>query len=289
MDLEKFLYPSDKWDARYRKAVVAAIQQYEPVRADKIIQRYLAPARRAEFNLANTYARRIFRKELLATALDLETNLFRPGLVVMWASIADRAWACCDRDIDFDYRAAKQKLRNAFTGMNFIGVIEPGYYPKVKWERDGQAGCLVSFHAHIVVWDTSESKLRRHLRKIKVRFLPVAPDDRRNATLNQLKTFKDLLKTLRYSTKMPFEGYDREKKASDGTDEESESDSAEESNENPASNSIEQRHAKLEAIHHFRLFKFTRKHSVFDAWFAGGDGAKVLRDARQAAVRAASD
>lgn len=107
MDLEKFLYPSDKWDAKYREAVNAAIRLYQPERAEKIIQRYLAPARRAEFNLANTYARRIFRRELLATALALETNLFRPGLVVMWASIADRAWACCDRNINFDYGAAK--------------------------------------------------------------------------------------------------------------------------------------------------------------------------------------
>ena len=222
MDLEKFLNPSDKWDARYRKAVIAAIRQYQPERADKIIQRYLTVARRAEFNLANTYARRIFRKELLAAALDLETNLFRPGLVVMWASIADRAWACCDRNINFKYGAAKQKLRNAFQGMNFIGVIEPGYYPKVKWERDGQVGCLVSFHAHVVVWDTSESKLRRHLRKIKVRFLPVAPDDRKNTTLNQLKTLKDLLTALRYSTKMPFEGYDRKKKTNESEDGEDE-------------------------------------------------------------------
>ena len=90
MDLEKFLNPSDKWDARYRQAVIAAIRQYQPERAEKIIERYLTVATRAEFNLANTYARRIFRRELLASALDLETNLFRPGLVVMWASIADR-------------------------------------------------------------------------------------------------------------------------------------------------------------------------------------------------------
>jgi hypothetical protein len=53
----------------------------------------------------------------------------------MWASIADREWAYCDRDIAFNYHAAKQKLRNAFKSMNFIGVIEPAYYPKVKWGK----------------------------------------------------------------------------------------------------------------------------------------------------------
>ena len=213
MDLEKFLNPPDKWDARYRQAVIAAIRKYQPDRAEKIIQRYLSPERRAEFNMVNTYARRIFRRELLASAFDFETYLFRSGIVVMWATIADREWACCDRDINFDFHAAKQKLRNAFTGMNFIGVIEPGYYPEDRMEEGGQVGGLMSFHAHIVIWDTSESKLRRHQRRIRVRFLPVARDDRSTPRLDKLEEPDDLRKVLRYSTKMPFEGYGKKTRA----------------------------------------------------------------------------
>jgi hypothetical protein len=313
MDLEKFLNPPDKWDARYRQAVIAAIRKYQPERAEKIIQRYLSLERRAEFNMVNTYARRIFRRELLAASLDLETNLFRPGIVVMWATIADHDWACCDRNINFDYRAAKQKIRNAFTGMNFIGVIEPGYYPEIEWERDGQVGCLVSFHAHIVLWDTSESKLRRHQQRIRVRFLPVAPDDRSTPRFDKLEEPDDLRKVLRYSTKMPFEGYEKKTKAkgieqinqekepssSEEDDEEEEPDSVEQNDQakEPKSGkqsdreleptSIEQSHLQLEAIHHYRLFKFMRTHSVFDAWLAGGEGAKLLRKARQGARKVA--
>jgi hypothetical protein len=301
MDLEKFLNPPDKWDAKYCRAVIAAIRTYQPDRAEKIIQRYLSPQRGAEFNMVNIYARRIFRRELLAASLDLETNLFRPGIVVMWATIADHDWACCDRDINFDYRAAKQKIRNAFTGMNFIGVIEPGYYPEIEWERDGQVGCLVSFHAHIVVWDTSESKLRRHQQRIRARFLPVAPDDRRTPRLDQLETLEDLMKVLRYSTKMPFEGYGKKKKqktvkqsdqekepnSNEPSDGETGSKSNERSDQEREVHSIEQIHLKLGAIHHYRLFKFMRKHSVFDTWLAGGDGTKLLRDARKAALKVA--
>src|SRR6185369_9113326 len=109
----------------------------------------------------NTYSRQILREELVRQAIDAGQNLFRPGIAVMLASIADFDWACCDRNIQFDICQAKQKIRNAFTGMNFIGVFEPGYYPKVPWLRDDQKGSLVSFHAHLVVWDTSVSKLRR--------------------------------------------------------------------------------------------------------------------------------
>ena len=313
MDLEKFLNPPDKWDARYRQAVIAAIRKYQPDRAEKIIQRYLSLERRGEFNMVNTYARRIFRRELLASAFDFETYLFRPGIVVMWATIVDRDWACCDRDITFDFHAAKQKLRNAFTGMNFIGVIEPGYYTEIEWKSANQVGGLISFHAHVVVWDTSESKLRRHQRKIRVRFLPVAPDDRSTPRLDKLQEPDDLRKVLRYSTKMPFEGYGKEEKAkgieqisqekdpnsSDEDDEDEEPDFIEQNDQTkgPKSGkqsdreleptSIEQSHLQLEAIHHYRLFKFMRKHSVFDAWLAGGEGAKLLRKARQGARKVA--
>lgn len=158
---EKILHVSDKWDEMYREAVVAAIRKYSDD-PEEVIYRYLSFGRRTEFNLTNTYARAIFRLELLQAWLDLEKHIFRRGIVVMWASIADHDWACCDRKITFDYQIAKQKIRNAFVGRNFIGVIEPGYYPEVGWETDDQAGSLISFHAHIVVWDTSKSKLRRH-------------------------------------------------------------------------------------------------------------------------------
>ncbi len=167
LDLDIFLKPSDKWDQEYLKAVTSAIREHQPDKAEKIIQRYLSEERQAELNLTNTYSRRIFRTALLAAARSVETNLFRKGVIVMWASIAPRDWACCDRAIDFDYDLAKRKIRNAFAGKNFIAVIEPGYYPHEKWKSGDQVGSLMSFHAHIVVWDTSRSKLQRHQRGIR--------------------------------------------------------------------------------------------------------------------------
>jgi hypothetical protein len=178
----------------------------------------------------------------------------------MWASIAPRDWACCDLDIDFDYELAKRKIRNAFAGKNFIGVIEPGYYPHEKWKSGDTVGALISFHAHIVVWDTSRSKLQRHQQDIGLRFWPVQQGDRKTGRLNHVKTLADLWGILRYSTKMPFYGYDREVRDDD---------------------TIVQRHLELEPIHHYRLFKFSRKHTIWDAWLAGGEGAQVLRDVRK--------
>jgi len=135
VDLDIFLKPSNKWDREYLKAVSNAIRMYQPEEADKIIQQYLSEESQGELNLTNTYARRIFRGALLTAARSVETNLFRKGTIVMWASIVTRDWACCDRAIDFDYDLAKRKIRNAFAGKNFIGVIEPGYYPHEKWGK----------------------------------------------------------------------------------------------------------------------------------------------------------
>jgi hypothetical protein len=283
MDLEKCLNASDKWDTRYRKAVTAAIRQYQPDRADKIIQRYLAPARRAEFNWVNIYSRRIFRKELLKGALELAQNLFRPGTAVMLASIAEFDWACPDQNIQLDFRSAKQKIRNAFTGMNFIGVIEPAYYPRVPWIRDDHIGCLISFHAHLVVWDTSVSKLRRHQREIRRLFTPVDPDDRSTPTLHLLKGLKDLMKVFRYSTKMPFEGYDKKRGGAGDVDGEDAMDP------DRKSSSVTQFHTDLQPIHHYRLFRFMRKYRLFDAWLGGGGGSDLLRETRKASVRAARE
>ena len=128
----------------------------------------------------------------------------------MWASIAPRDWACCDRDIDFNYDLAKRKIRNAFACKNFIAVIEPGHYPHERWKSGDMVGSLISFHADIVVWDTSRSKLQRHQRDIGLRFWPVQEGDRKTGRLCHVKTLADLWRILRYSTKMPFYGYDRQ-------------------------------------------------------------------------------
>jgi hypothetical protein len=279
MDLDKFLNASEKWDAKYRRAVIAAIQQYQPDRAEDIIARYLSRERCAEFNWVNTYSRQIFRKELLKVTLDQAQNLFRPGIAVMLASITDFDWAYPDRNIQFDFRSAKQKIRNAFTGMEFFGVIEPAYYPNVSWMRNDQKGCLISFHAHIVVWDTSEAKLRRHQREIRSRFTPVDPNDRSTPTLNLLRGFTDLMTVLRYATKMPFEGYDKKRGAA--------GDIGAGDDPDGSSGSVTQFHTDLKPIHHYRLFRFMRKYSLFDAWLGGGGGSDLLRETRKASVRTA--
>jgi hypothetical protein len=82
-------------------------------------------------------------------------------------------------------------------------------------------------------------------------------------------------------------GHEKRPNSSDQNDLAKEPSFLEQSDQAKEPSSIEQIHLKLEAIHHYRLFKFMRKHTVFDAWLAGGDGATLLRKARQGALNVA--
>ena len=170
-DLNAFLRVSDKWDREYYTALSSAIIQRKGLKhGSRLINKYLSRERRLDFNLVNPHSRKIMRRELLIAASALERRLYRPGTVVMLASFVDRAWACCDRSITFDLHAAKQKVRNALAGMNYIAVFEPAVYPDLEFELDDKTGDLISFHCHSLWWDTSESKIRRQKKNIKERF-----------------------------------------------------------------------------------------------------------------------
>ncbi len=267
-DIDKLLRGADRWDRKYLAAVTAVIKEHHvPTTAAQMIRKYLSGESRGDFNLVNPYSRKIVRRELLMAAADLEDALFKPGTVVMLATFADRKWACCDRAIAFDIHAAKQKIRNAMTGINYLGVFEAALYPGRQWKTDGKIGSLVSFHCHAIVWSSSKSKLQRHKAKISARFEAV--DESEAVTfpvLNHLKTMKELMRVLRYTTKMPFRGY--RKMIENGR--------------------TKQERAELEAIHHYRLFQYLREHKVFDFWFAGGEGTAILRNVRRSSLKVAS-
>jgi hypothetical protein len=266
--LTQFLKSAEIWDRRYRRAAKEAITALSPTEeiAQRRIRKYLSEDRRDEFNLANSYSRALFRRHLLVAASELEGELYQSGRVVMMATFVDQRWAFPDHEIGFDFRAAKQKVRNAFSGMDYIGAFEPAVYPNEKRQTKSGTGSLVSFHAHVMAWSSSESKLRRHKSEIAKRFTPLVGDEKLSfPTLHNLKTILEFRKSLRYASKMPVEGYER----------------VEQNDE------IRQSHTTLEDVHYFRLIGFLRRHTVFDAWFAGGEGSQILKSAKSQSIDAA--
>jgi hypothetical protein len=267
-ELTQFLKSAEKWDRKYRSAAKEAITALSPTEeiAARRIRRYLSKDRMEEFNLANSYSRALFRRHLLLAASEWEGELYQSGRVVMMATFVDQSWAFPDHEIGFDFETATQKVRNAFEGFDFIGAFEPAVYPNEELTTESGTGSLVSFHAHVIVWSTSESKLRRHKSKIAERFTPLAGDEKLSfPRLDKLKTTADFRTTLRYASKMPVDGYER----------------VEENDE------ISQRHGKLENVHYYRLTGFLHHHTIFEAWFAGGEGSQILKSAKTLSIEVA--
>jgi hypothetical protein len=266
--LSQFLKSAEKWDRKYLSAATEAIMALSPTDeiAEHRIKLYLSADRLEQLNLANSYSRALFRVHLLMAASELEGELYQSGRIVMMATFVDQDWAFSVQKIGFDFKVAKQKVRNAFEGFDFIGAFEPAVYPKEKRRTKSGTGSLVSFLAHVMVWSTSESKLRRHKVKIAKRFTPLAGDEKLSfPTLHNVKTILEFRKSLRYASKMPVEGYERIEE----------------------NDKVRQSHTTLDDVHYFRLIDFLRHHSVFDAWFAGGEGSQILKSAKSRSIEAA--
>ena len=101
-------------------------------KGSRTIRAYLSQEKLADFNLVNPYARKVFREHLLMEVADVEGGQFAGGGAVMLATFADHAWACCDRALNFDFDKAKQKIRNALSGMDYIAAIEAGVKPAAR-------------------------------------------------------------------------------------------------------------------------------------------------------------
>jgi hypothetical protein len=255
--LKGLLRTSLKWDQKYLKALVRSIHEHS--RCPGADLAFLFQQAPLECSVVCPRTRHAWRTRLLNTIFHSSDQIFGTG-AVMLATFIDREWAVCDQMLkQFDLDAAKQKVRNAMKGMNFIGVFEPAQYVNKQWKTKGRIGNLVAFHCHMIVWDTSVSKLRRHKKAIADRFSPIDPG-RSYPMLNNLRTLRNLLTVTRYLTKMPFEGY----------------------SSNARSNgSIALASAALDPAHHYTMFQHLKTYSVDDVWFAGGAGAWMLGEARK--------
>jgi hypothetical protein len=167
-------------------------------------------------------------------------------------------WACPDTKLEFDLGRAKQKVRNALSGLSFIAAFEAAYYVNEEWEKDGKRGKLVSFHCHAVVWATNRAQMSRRRTRIKPRFQPIL-GNKSGVRFDALKKAEDVCKALRYQAKMPARGY---RTVSRGWGKKT------------------QRSAKLSYLSRYRLFSALQQYDLLDFWLAGGEGAQILREAR---------
>jgi hypothetical protein len=173
-----------------------------------------------------------------------------------------KGWVCCDNNIIFDLARAKQKVRNALPGIDFMAVFEAASYANETWITGGLEGKLISFHCHALVQASSISKLQRARKLAKQRFEPIL-GKKSGMRLERVRE-KNLGKVVRYMGKMATLGYQTER----------------------CEGRTRQRSAKISLKSRHKLFQTLKSYTIFDFWFAGGKGRAWLSRARTKLKRA---
>jgi hypothetical protein len=180
--LDELMTETEKWNKRYLKSTINAVELYDnPKDVKATIQRFLSRRNRGDFKLTNPHSKQIWLRELILAYRYAYGQDKRRGwgdehqldITCALVTFTDESWACPDTAIEFVLDRAKQKVRNALTGLSFIGTFEAAYYINEEWKRNGKRGKLVCFHCHAVVWATSRAQMSRRRTDIKPRFRPI--------------------------------------------------------------------------------------------------------------------
>jgi hypothetical protein len=288
VDVDEIVAGTRKWDDLYLGSTIHAVELYEDRRKVKqVIQEFLSGRNKRAFKLTNPSSKRAWLRELLIAFYSNDTwrkesgaqmpkdnpisypyierrvplmaGLKEGRVVCALVTFIDESWACPDTAIEFDLTRAKQKVRNALTGLSFIATFEAAYYVNEKWKKYGKEGNVISFHCHAVVWATHYSQLARRRKRIKPRFRPIL-GSKTGVRFDRLKKTDDVCRAVCYQAKMPARGYRTVVKPN---------------------GKKTQKAAKLSFWQRYQLFKGLQQYDLLDFWLAGGEGKTIFGAARK--------
>lgn len=272
LSVDAVLRRAKRWDGRYLRVTLHAVEvsDADDDRKAELIDEFLSYSNRHAFKATNPFSKQMFLPAVLDALLKDQERLGRrtwgreyaerheaDDIVFAMVTFSDVGWACSDRDIEFDLGAAKQKVRNALRGVDFLARFEAAHYVNEYHVVDGVKGNLILFHCHALVWASSHSKLKRMRQQMHARFKPVAWA--KTGMRLQRVPVEDVPRVVGYIAKMHTLGY---RHLTDGK-------------------SNRQDHAAVRPGSRYRFFSHMRQHSLFDFWFAGGEGKVPLRKARK--------
>jgi hypothetical protein len=268
MDWSEIIDEAKEWDRRYLDGVVHSLELYEdPHDLQKVIHEFLSYKNRGAFKLTNPHSKRLWMAELILSFLALKRGesgeswdeaLESRSVACALVTFTHDEWACADNNIQFGLGRAKQMVRNALNGVDFIAHFEAAPYRNEEWVTDGVVGKLISFHCHAIAWASSRSVLDRLRKRINPRFIPLL-GNRSGVQFKKLDSEQDLITALAYISKMPTLGYRTFKKRN---------------------GKIGQAKSKISFKSRHHLFTALKKYDLFKFWLSGGDGAKAIREAR---------
>jgi hypothetical protein len=99
-----------------------------------------------------------------------------PQIPVFFVTLADKSLITSAQPQTIDLELFKRKLGGRMRGLNYLGMIEPGYYYNAFDEESAKAPPFVSWHGHFLVWGIGRKRLSRIIKKLNTKLEAVMPD-----------------------------------------------------------------------------------------------------------------
>jgi hypothetical protein len=93
-----------------------------------------------------------------------------PSEPVFLVTLSDKSLMTSAEPQHLNLQAIKRKLSGKLRGLNYIGVIEPGYYNSIYDDDGDSARAMVSWHGHFLVWGIEQEALAKHVKKLNRKF-----------------------------------------------------------------------------------------------------------------------
>ena len=173
----------------------------------------------------------------------------------------------------------RKSLRRGLRGVSHWGVIEPAYYTNLQVGTRIQGKRCMFWHLHAIVWGISVKKMRKLICKLEASGLYLAIADRFKGALSRRVKPGDLPKVTGYTLKSPCNAYRvsrMDMMAPDG--------SPVVNGDGEIQARFFQRKTKLRPGEQIRLFLAMKNLRLDRLSFAGGEGTKLLAEAKRIAL-----
>ena len=116
----------------------------------------------------------------------------------------DRFGTTFEDAASFDVRRIQAWVRQMLPGFDFLGIVEPAFFPRGR--NQTERGAMISWHVHLLIWGTAYGRLNRVLRRIRrteLSFVAGTP----STDCRTLKTRRVLAGKITYMLKSPQKQY----------------------------------------------------------------------------------
>jgi hypothetical protein len=130
-------------------------------------------------NAVNTKARIKWGTLLIQELFEffnIPKNESDPETPVFFVTLADKSMITTAQPQQINIEQFRRKLGARMRGLNYIGMIEPGYYYNTFDATGQKTSPLVSWHGHFVVWGVSRRRLSRIIKRLNSKLEAIMPD-----------------------------------------------------------------------------------------------------------------